>query len=327
MTDKPTGPEYFTAIGSEVNDAFATGDLGERIAALLSAQVEAQRAHIATQVMIAGLIAEAHNIRDRELEVWQEVIPGSPLTECWGKEVRRPECAERHTDDCDYADPVPEPPHELLPIGTRVLVGDRVTRYPDGRMEYHHQPQAAKIIGYDSFRSKYELNTEKFGGGYHDFSTWAFADNRVQVHPEQDGAIAGPTGPRVYVQNHHGKQGHVVEFRHNEGKLRVLVQWYAPGAEPVWRTLDTLTIIASEDVDRCAFGQTADECGEGENQCEQCLAAEDAEAEAIEESMGLRSSVPEHDHKFSGESTDPDTDYCTAHPKCTVTFTEARMQR
>lgn len=32
-------------------------------------------------------------------------------------------------------------------------------------------------------------------------------------------------------------------------------------------------------------GQTGDECSEGENRCELCLADEDAEADAIEGSM------------------------------------------
>lgn len=106
---------------------------------------------------------------------------------------------------------------------------------------------------------------------------------------EQDAAVTEPTGPRIYVQNHHGKQGHIVRFdQKDDGRVCGLVQWYAPGTEPVWRTLDTLKIITSDEVERCPHGQTRDECGSGENQCELCLADEDEEGDMIEESMGLR---------------------------------------
>jgi len=98
-----------------------------------------------------------------------------------------------------------------------------------------------------------------------------------------------PTGPCIYVQNLRGNQGHVVEFgRRGQDQVAALVQWYAPGAQPVWRSMDQLTIVHPDDVARCENGQTGDECGEGENRCELCLADVDAEADEIEESMGPR---------------------------------------
>jgi hypothetical protein len=273
MTTKRTGPELFAR-------ALSVRDMTE-------AQVAAINANTAALVMLAGLYANNHSMRSRELEVWADVLPSPPMVECWGKEARRPACAERHTEDCPYADPPPEPKHELLPIGTRVLVSETATKYKDGRIEYARQPYAAKIVGYTAGNSKYKLNHEKFGGGYYDFAMYAFADNRVQVHPEQDTAVAEPTGPRVYVQNHHGKQGHVVEFRNEKDKLCVLVQWHAPGTEPVWRSLGTLTIIAPEEVERCENGQTRQECTTSDL-CELCQQDDDAEGDEIEESMGLR---------------------------------------
>lgn len=96
------------------------------------------------------------------------------------------------------------------------------------------------------------------------------------------------TGPRIYVQNLRGKQGYVVDVRRvHDDLVQAKVQWFAPGAHPVWVDQPILTVICADDVERCPNGQTRDECGSGENQCELCLQAEDAEAEAIERSMGL----------------------------------------
>jgi hypothetical protein len=284
--DSYTGPEMFAASQRHLHEAREHMEPGspEETSHLTFAKIHAINAQTAVLTMIAE---NMHDHTPYELDAWREVIPRPPLKECKNKESRRPACTDRHTEDCPYADPPPEPKHELLPVGMRVLVSDTATKHPDGRVEYARQPYAAKIVGYAANDTKYQLNHEKPGGGYYDFVMYAFADNRVQPHPEQDTAVAEPTGPRVYVQNHHGKQGHVVEFRQNEGRLRVLVQWYSMGARPVWHTHDNLTIIASEDVERCPSGQTRDECGSGENQCELCLADEDNEAEAIEGSMNV----------------------------------------
>lgn len=185
----------------------------------------------------------------------------------------------------------PEPPHVRIPVGTRVLVSERAIKYPDGRIVYDTQPKVAKVVGYDTFNSKYQLNVERFGGGYYDFVTWAFVDNRVQPHPEQDTAVPAPTGPRVYVRKRSGKQGHIVDLAPeigDDGLRMVKVQWYTPGCDPVWVRVLDLEIITASEVDRCPNGQTGDECGSGENQCEQCVQADDAEGDMIEESMGLR---------------------------------------
>ncbi len=285
-----TGPEHFRESLDELDAAFPPGVSlpdEEKIAALLSSLVSAVHAQTAVNLMIAENMGD---YPPYEVDAWREVIPRPPLMECKGREVRRPECAERHTEDCAYADPIPEPKHELLDVGTRVLVSERATKYPDGTIVYDGQPRAAKIVGYDLHHSKYQLNVEEFGGGYYDFVTWAFADNRVQPHPEQDGAVAEPTGPRLYVQKFdHSKQGHVVEFAQDPDKgVCAKVQWYTPGTHPVWVSMDLLKVVAPENVDRCENGQTGDNCGSGENQCALCLAAEDDEADAIERGMGLR---------------------------------------
>lgn len=98
------------------------------------------------------------------------------------------------------------------------------------------------------------------------------------------------TGPRLYVQNRHSKQGHVLDIRrfHDGGRAQMLVQWHAMGAEPVWAYMDSLEIILPSEVHRCPNGQTRLDCGSGDNRCELCLADEDNEADEIEESMGLR---------------------------------------
>lgn len=270
MTDNPTGPALFQE-AAQHRDTFI-----------------AMQANTAALVMFAGLYADAHGIRSRELEVWTEVLPAPPLVECWGKEARRPECAERHTEDCAYADPVPEPKHVLLPVGTRVLVSER--KYADE--DYPQQPYVGIVKGYDMHRSKYQIRPEIFGepGTYFEHVRWAFADNRVERHPEQNPTPPAPE-PKplvLYVQRFTGKQGRVLEMGSENGKVRVKVQWFAPGAEPVWVDLDVLKIIPAEEVERCPNGQTGDVCGSGENQCELCLADEDAEGDEIEESMGLR---------------------------------------
>lgn len=129
------------------------------------------------------------------MDGWRQVIPRAPLPECRSKEARRPECADRHTDDCAYADPPPEPKHELLPIGTRVLVSDWEWEDPDpwerGERKLRlKNPQAGRISGYDMHKSKYRWQREWEPGRYAETDSWAFADNRVEVHPD------GPDVPR-----------------------------------------------------------------------------------------------------------------------------------
>lgn len=271
MSDNPTGPELFAAVGGKMADAqMETPGSPLELSDLVTAQLMATQANTAALVMFAGLYANAHGIRDRELEVWSEVIPAPPLVECWGMEARRPECAERHTEDCAYTDPVPEPKHELLPVGTRVLVSER--KYADE--DYPEQPYVGRIAGYDMYRSKYQINPESYGepGVYRDYVKWAFADNRVERHPEQNPTppASEPKPPQVYVQNRRGKTGHIVAFGEDD-LHEVKVQWHSMGAEPVWYPIADLEFILPSQVDRCPNGQTGDECGSGENRCELCL--------------------------------------------------------
>lgn len=295
-----TGPEFVRETSAELTSAFESGTADrtvteaalEKIATLLSGMISGQQAQLAAFLMF---VENREDYPPYEMDAWREVIPRPPLKECKAKDVRRPQCAERHTEDCDYAEPPPEPKHVLLNIGTRVLVSP--LHDPDCTCA-STQPYVGKIAGYDMSRSKYQINEERYGtpGEYYNFVKWESVSNRVEIHPDGPVYVADPapepvkrepTGPRVYVQNQRGKQGHVVEFgRKKEDQVAALVQWYAPGARPVWRSMDLLTIVHPDDVARCENGQTGDECGEGENQCELCLADADAEARLIEESMG-----------------------------------------
>lgn len=187
MTDPRTGPELFRDSRTELLAAFEQSDKERQDQNLMFALIGAIHAQTAATVLLAEIQAGAHGIRNRELEVWNEVIPGPPLVECWGKEVRRPECAERHTEDCAYADPIPEPKHKLLPIGTRVLVSDW-ERDDDDNVRLMN-PQAGRISGYDMHRTKYRWQREYSTGNYATHESWAFADNRVEVHPD------GPAHP------------------------------------------------------------------------------------------------------------------------------------
>jgi hypothetical protein len=260
------------------------------------AVLHASLANTAALVLLAGIQADAHGVRAYELDAWDKVIPMTPMTQCKHKEARRPQCAERHTEDCPYADPVPEPKHELLKVGTRVLVHDLVYDEETHRPRKSN-PEAGRISGYAAGKSKYRWQYEHSLGHYSSHESFTFADNRVEVHPDGPECPPAPqpvkrepTGPRIYVRNRRGKQGYVVETgkEHDDAPVRVLVQWFSPGANPVWRQVADLEIIAAEDVDRCPNGQARDECEEGENRCELCLEAEDAVAEAIEASMGQR---------------------------------------
>lgn len=296
MTIHPsTGPELFLEVGLELDSAFNDTEAGivEKRLAVASAQVSATQAQTAAIVMLTEVIANAKGVGHYDLEAWREVIPQVPLKECRSKFNRRPECTERHTEDCTYADPVRDPKHGLLPVGTRVLVSDR-------RMQHEHyrpQPYVGKVDGHDMHHSKYRIRPEIGPGTYSSGIKWAFADNRVQVHPDGPECPPAPqpvkrepTGPRVYVQDQRGKQGYLTDVYHHEkdNSLWYTVQFFTPGAEPVKKRADSLTVIAASQVERCPNGQTGDECGSSENQCEPCRQTEDEEGDMIEESMGLR---------------------------------------
>lgn len=295
MTDTPTGPSHFSASLEELRAAFENNEPNDdfytaRAVALLSSLVSAVHAQTAMMAMHIDAVTKGHP--PYEMDAWREVIPLPPLKECRGKENRRPECTERHTDDCKYADPPPEPKHVLLDVGTRVLVTEK-GRDQEGWLRYRN-PVAGRISGYDMSRSKYQWQEEFDTGMYYTFNRWTGVGNHVEVHPDgpecpppPQPVKREPTGPRMYVENHHGKQGHVLEVLHIEkdDSLWYRVQFLAPGVEPVLKRADSLTVIAPSQVHRCPRGQTGDECGSGENQCEPCLADEDGEADAIEGSM------------------------------------------
>jgi hypothetical protein len=73
--------------------------------------------------------------------------------------------------------------HELLAVGTRVLVSDPRDRNCGCS---NAQPWVGKIAGYDMHHSKYQINEERYGspGEYYNFVRWVFADSRVEIHPE-----------------------------------------------------------------------------------------------------------------------------------------------
>lgn len=184
--------------------------------------------------------------------------------------------------------------HEKLPEGTRVLVNDRMTRY-EHKVELDGQPWAGKITGYARNSGCYLVAREWEAGRYSDRADHIYMDERVRVHPEgpqcpvpEEPVKREPTGPRVFVQNLRGKQGYLLDMERQADETVVAhVQWFSAGARPVWIDMSVLKIIPPGDVQRCPKGQTADECGSGENQCELCLADEDTVAEAIEGSMGV----------------------------------------
>lgn len=307
----PTGPDLFRSAAIELDGAKNTRDL-------LSALVLSVQAQTAAIVMQTEEMATPTGTDNGDLDAWRMVLPPeAPWTtvtfevdgdtvrdgeegETWEAQYRVPQHVAddpRLTEEMaeQFSSPRhvrltlrPEPKHELLPVGTRVLVSERKHFDED----YPQQPYVGLVAGYDMHRSKYQIRPEIFSepGTYFEHVRWAFADNRVERHPEQNPTPPAPE-PKplvLYVQRFTGKQGRVLEMGSENGKVRVKVQWFAPGAEPVWIDLDVLKIIPAEEVDRCPNGQTGDECGSGENRCELCLADEDDEADTIEESMGLR---------------------------------------
>lgn len=208
----PTGPKLFAEAEERRTEAAMASSHDERMYQLGQALVAAVQANTAAVVMHTETTANAGGVDNFELDSWTKVVTPTPFTECKGKEWRRPACEERHTEDCQYADP-PTPAPEPV---------------------------------------------------------------------KQE-----PTGPRVYVENQRGKQGHVVDVSSMNGTLMFRVQWYVPGAEPVWKAADTLTIIPTDQVTRCGNDQTRDECTEIDP-CESCQQDIDAEGDAMEESMCLR---------------------------------------
>lgn len=284
-----TGPEIYDNSVAHVADA-VDGPLDRETFFLGIAQVHATHAQTAALVMLTEVICTATGTNHYDLDAWRKVLPVSPLRNCRSMYSRRPQCKDRHTADCDYAEPAPEPKHELLPVGTVVLVTPPPC-HDTPECAQPHNPYSAIVRGYDMHRTKYRLSPEmgpgEFQGG--PGHLWEFADNRVEALSPQP--APRPTGPRIYVQNLRGKQGHIEDVRNPLGDAMIveaLVQWYTPGARPVWVDMVVLSIIPSDEVDRCPNGQTGDKCGSGENQCEPCLRDEDEEGDEIEQSTGLR---------------------------------------
>jgi hypothetical protein len=233
-----TGPLHFREATRTAGMAhrFTYGDgadpaVGAALAA--EAQVHATQAQTAALVLLIETVAAAAGVGAFELDAWRDVIPAPALKECKGREIRRPACADRHTEDCAYADPPPEPKHVLLPIGTRVLVSDLVwndeTRKPEKT-----NPEPGRIVGYDLSRSKYQWQREWnwAEGRYSEHVQWAFADNRVEVHPDGPECPPGSEDyPSICLPVKHkpsGGQGFVIRSTDDPGKL--LVRWGKPGA-------------------------------------------------------------------------------------------------
>lgn len=266
----PTGPDLFgfaeAAYGkakaagqSEDNDTYGSP---EEIYQFCTAEHHRGQALTAAVVMLTEVVASASGVDHYDLDAWREKIGLTWLKECRGKEIRRPACEKRHTDDCTYADPPPEPKHVLLDVGTRVLVAP--LHDPDCVCA-STRPYVGKIAGYDMHRTKYQINEECYGrpGEYYDFVKWEFVSNRVAVHPDgpecpppPKPVKREPTSPQVYVEDRRGKQGYVTEVLHIEkdDSLWYRVQFLAPGVEPVLKRADSMTIIAASQVERCENG-------------------------------------------------------------------------
>lgn len=115
----------------------------------------------------------------------------------------------------------------------------------------------------------------------------------VEPAPTPEPVKQEPTGPALYVQHDSGKQGQVIGLRTQAPRIyEYEVRWFKPGQPVTWAPAAQTYPIDADDLHRCPNGQTGDQCSEGENQCELCLADEDNEADMIERSMGLRSDNP-----------------------------------
>lgn len=202
----PTGPDLFRSAAIELDGAKNTRDL-------LSALVLSVQAQTAAIVMQTEEMATPTGTDNGDLDAWRMVLPPeAPWTtvtfevdgdtvrdgeegETWEAQYRVPQhvaddpkLTEEMAEQYSFPRHVrlackPKPKHELLPVGTRVLVSERKHFDED----YPEQPYVGRIAGYDMHRSKYQINPESYGepGVYRDYVKWAFADNRVERHPEQ----------------------------------------------------------------------------------------------------------------------------------------------
>lgn len=183
--------------------------------------------------------------------------------------------------------------------------------------DYSVQPGSLRIV-----RPVFTMNTEEgkpvtyYGGHMHPptftFVTrdgipvsGAYDHNIVLMHerprpepvepaPTPEPVKQEPTAPRVYVQHRDGRQGYLASASTiDPGRHTFRVYWItAEGTKIGPAALGNVEFIRDADVVRCPNGQTLDECSEGEDQCELCLADEDNKADTIERSMGLRSESP-----------------------------------
>lgn len=296
MTNDLTGPAHYRESNRLRREAhrFTYGDGNNPVAGnglATEALVHAVNAQTAMVAQLIDAVTGGHP--PYEMDAWREVIPLPPLKECKGKETRRPACAERHTEDCQFTDPPPEPKHELLDVGTRVLVSDLVWN-EDTRVPERKNPQPGRISGHAGGGHKYRWQYEFEPGIYSDHDQFAFADNRVEVHPDGPECPSPPkpvkrepTGPRVYVQSKGGQQGYIVGTAMKSSGLRLRVHWLKPGGAETWYSMADATIIPEDQVQRCDNGADQENCVEIDL-CESCEQDRDAEGDAIEESMGLR---------------------------------------
>jgi hypothetical protein len=117
----PTGPDRFGFAEADHDKArqYEYGD-PEEAYHRQAAQYHATQAQTAVLVMLVEVIANATGTDHDDLDAWREKIGLTWLKECRSFTQRRPQCAEQHTDDCDYANnrvqPHPEQPPAEEPI-------------------------------------------------------------------------------------------------------------------------------------------------------------------------------------------------------------------
>lgn len=108
----PTGPDLFAFAEAAYGKARAAGSKSgnqlygsaEEFYQFQAAEHHGRQAQTAAIVMLTEVIADAANVFHCDLPGWREKIGATWLKECRSKEIRRPACEERHTDDCIYAD-------------------------------------------------------------------------------------------------------------------------------------------------------------------------------------------------------------------------------
>lgn len=181
MTDELTGPELLKQSMAALRDVIEPKSADQDNAMLLGVST-VHALHALTAAVLMS-VENSHQYPPYETETWRDVIPLPPLKECKSQESRRPQCEERHTEDCVYADPIPEPKHVLLPVGTRVLVSEPEWDENEHRTVWRN-PKPGKIVGYDMSRSKYRWRHEYGLWRYASHDSWAFVDNGVVVHPD-----------------------------------------------------------------------------------------------------------------------------------------------